>query len=249
MRNGFLKIVAIKLHLMKTNIFLSILCFTLCLSACKNSNDDLIEVSEGDFLSQLSVGDEIRYIFFDAESYWDSTNFNFSYQMDTLVLRVDEINDDGVVISESLTEGSEMLTDSTFFWANESYKNTWEIENDTLIITPKDGTEYLGSILFFRYVGPSVSRIVSLPMIDFEEETEVQGWKTTWPYTETNLDLFAQDATILGHEYDRLNIAIRNISMTIDGPGATYMYGRMPGVVRTSTYSWWTSEGVGWDKI
>ena len=49
--------------------------------------------------------------------------------------------------------------------------------------------------------------------------------------------------------YENLNISIQNAIMAVDGPGTTYIYSNLNGMVRTSHYSWWTQSGFGWDLL
>lgn len=160
--------------------------------------------------------------------------------------------------------------DSTFI-------NTWSIRNDTLFVLPlspldpidlpdtsdpfpstdstnepdvphnpndlDDAAEYsiFRSHLMFNFD-------LNLSVFN-QEQTSVRGWKTTNEYIEHDKDLYIKDYELNGNQYEHLNVAINNNYMSTDGPGNTTFYSKEKGIVRTSIYSWWSSDGFGWDKL
>lgn len=128
-------------------------------------------------------------------------------------------------------------SDTHYYWGDPDkvYINTWRVRNDSLFI----GTgPYLSTshLLFNHQFSLSVFQA---------EEVKVRGWKTSYPYTENDVELYAKNFSLFCGDYDRLNVYINNSDMRVDGPGNTTFYSREYGIIRTSIYSWWTSEGIG----
>ncbi len=193
-------------------------------------------------LNQLSVGQQFKYVSLTAEDYWISDNTQFNYRGDTLELEVVSVVGDKYLISERITAYSNMMTDSVIYYWNQKdsiFHNYWLVRNDSLLLDYD--RPWFKSHLMFR---PNLS------FNCFEgEEVEIQGWKTSYPYTESNVELFTTRYSLLNNRYDKLNIFINNSPMQVDGPGNTTVYSKNFGIVRTSTYSWWTGDGFGWDKL
>ncbi|MCP3932892.1 MAG: hypothetical protein GY705_27790 [Bacteroidetes bacterium] len=187
----------------------------------------------------LEIGDVFRYILLNGESIWDENNSNFNYTGDTLEVEVVDIQNGKYVVSESITAHSS-------YWLKDSVcTNFWVIRNDSLIIESNDNNQFLQSHLFFNFFC-----INSLPLIEFtENEVTITGWKTSKLFSANDDDLFTENFTLLGNTYERSNVFICTWPMAFDGPGSTYVYNRENGIIRTSTYSAWTGEGHGWDRI
>ena len=196
----------------------------------------------GNFLENLNIGDKLYYTMLTGEDYHDQTQEIYNYTGDTLELEVVDKSDAGVVIIQRITAGSNMMLSDTanyYFNKDSVYTNTWKIEGDSLIIEP--GGEFSQTHLL------SVFR---MKLNDYNvPETGLTGWRTTYPYAEANTLLYTTDYTLFGHHYDTLSVYIRNQPMSYDGNGSTVVYSESTGIVRTSTYGWWTQHGYGWDRI
>jgi hypothetical protein len=78
---------------------------------------------------------------------------------------------------------------------------------------------------------------------------DILGWKTSLNYCECRQQGYAEDYTLFGKTYDRLNVIVENSAMAWDGNGMTYAFSKGTGIVRFSTYGWWTQSGYGWDLL
>jgi len=196
-------------------------------------------------LDELEIGDEFNYILFLAESYVDPDNTNVEYPGDTLNVEVCGFRDGKFVVSEKLTPGSAIFSNPEFYYhlgQDSVYTNLWHIRNDSLIIEPKDDNSF-NSHLF-------LGQPISLSLLEFDEiEVEMNGWKTDFSVSEYNMESYVIDGEIGGFTYPYLNVLTNNFAMAYDGDGFTYIYHRDHGIVSNSTYSAWTSEGIGWELL
>ena len=78
---------------------------------------------------------------------------------------------------------------------------------------------------------------------------DMPGWKTNLGYCECRRTGYLEDYNLFGRAYQRLNVLVDNSPMATDGNGETYVYSKFYGIVRYSTYSWWTQDGYGWDLL
>jgi len=212
------------------------------LFSCSSNDDDPNQMN----ILNLELGQKIRYVLLTGEGYSDINSDNFTYRGDTLELEVLEVDNDKFLISEKITPFSNMMVNNdTYYWENKDaiYKNYWNVRNDSLIFD-------LGSFrshLIHRFA--TFTRPKFLLREIEGQEIQILGWKTSFPYTESNVELFAKNYNLLGNHYDRLNVFINNAIMATDGPGNTTIYSKEHGIVRTSVYSWWTGTGYGWDLL
>jgi len=211
--------------------------------------DNTLPVFPSDFnqmdLDQMQTGQTFHYLFLIGSGYPDPNDQQFYYTGDTLELKVLEFNSIGYYISESITPGSPVWNmDSTRYYGIQKdsvYVNLWIVRNDSLFIQSIHPEQYTHSHLLFRS---------DFALMHFTEaEVKMKGWKTTYPYNEADARLFATDYKLLGHTYPRLNVYINNSPMAGDGPGNTTIFSRPFGIIRTSSYSFWTGMGIGWDKL
>lgn len=194
-------------------------------------------------LDDLEIGDEFNYILFKAESYFDPTNTNIEYTGDTLNVEVCGFRDGKFVVSESFTPGSSIFnsTQDYFYGEQDSvYTNYWHIRNDSLIIEQKDDPQFISHLFIWNPI--------SLNLQEFtENEVEMNGWKIDHPFSEANFESYVIDGEIGGLSYPYLNVLTNNAAMASDGDGYTVIYHRDHGIVSSSSYSAWTSQGVGWE--
>jgi len=205
------------------------------------TNVDIIPTS----LDNLEIGDEFNYILFLAESYIDPDNTNVEYPGDTLNVEVCGFKDGKFVVQEKITEGSAMFNNQTTYYylgQDSIFTNFWHIRNDSLIIEQKDNNTFQ-SHLFLGHP-------ISLNLLDFDDhQVEMNGWKTDFNVSEYNMESYVVDGEIGGFTYPYLNVFTNNYAMALDGDGFTFIYNRDHGVVSSSTYSSWTSEGIGWELL
>lgn len=192
---------------------------------------------------QMAVGQTSRYLGLLGEKYYQSTTDDFVYTDDTLVLTIVGKDAKGFQVAEEVHYNGDV--DGWLAPEKDSvYHYYLDIKDDTLKIYP-DGTSYLKSRLFHYAAG---STGLSLAPVA-NPEIQIAGWKTDLSYCECFRNGYAQDYSLFGQDYDRLNVVVDNRSMAFDGNGETYVYAGKYGIVRASTYSWWTSSGYGWDLL
>ena len=232
----------------KALLILFVLLFISCnksdeISLLCNDEQVNIDPNQMDFCN-LKTGQKFRYILLVANGYYSQDSTNFIYTGDTLELEILDYDNEKYLISEKISPWSNMMINSDeYYWnvKDSVYSNYWLIRNDSLVIESKHA--YVRSHLMFIF-------LPKLSLKEFDgEEVQITGWKTSFPYTESNHELFTKNYTLLGENYERLNIHINNSFMQADGPGYTTIFSKEYGIVRTSTYSWWTGEGIGWDKL
>lgn len=237
---------------MKNLIILIGFCFLI--ASCNKTEPDVFQENFANTtpisilgLDDLQVGDEFRYELFLGENYWDNDNLNYELKPDTLVLEVCGISTEGkYVISEQFTDNSAMLNSEEFYYpynnADSVFTNYWVIENDTLKLEEKNHDGVISHLFLF-----------STPDLDLQEftenETEIFGWKVIEPAGEFSENYFVTNGEIGQNVYPHINVTIDNYAMAADGPGFMYLYNKEDGILRTSTYSAWTGQAVGWERI
>ena len=190
----------------------------------------------------LEIGQRSRYIALLGEDY-GSNNENFAYTTDTLRLTVVAQDANGFLIEES-------------FKYVGSVSNWFDYEKDSIF---RYYVKVVDDTLRFKQVGASYwrSRIIGyyggrdgLPMADISSpKIDITGWRTNLGYCECRQVGYAEDYSLFGKTYPKLNVLVDNAAMAFDGNGETYVYSKTIGIVRFSTYSWWTRSGYGWDLL
>lgn len=217
---------------------------TLGLIACDSMIDGGTPNAPADpiVFSSLAVGQQSLYVRFYGEDYRDPNNLTFEYTPDTLVVEVVHATEDGYVFMEYLRPGSRALEENETFYMPDSIQYLVLIADDQLQVFGIDQT-YHNSKLFMSYREP-------LPLNPIQEnKVEIRGWKTSLHYSESY-----RKGYIIGYQqfdktYPRLNIVVDDTDMQLDGPGQTFLYAAEVGIVRSSSASWWTGQGWGWDNL
>lgn len=191
----------------------------------------------------LEVGQRAYYLGLLGENYFNSSTNDFVYTDDTLVLSVVGEDSIGYKVTESVHYNGDvdnwMVPDK-----DSTYVYYLKVENDTLRILPA-GTKHVASRIFDYVV-----QTTGLPLALFSERTiNISGWKTDSGYCECRWTGYDDEYHQFGAYYSMLNVLIENSPMALDGPGRTFVYAADAGLVRFSTYSWWTQSGYGWDLL
>lgn len=188
---------------------------------------------------ELDEGQIFKYTLLEAIGYSDEGYFDFSYTNDTLILEIINKDINQITVRESISLGSNMyITTDNYYWGDKdsTYINTWFIENDSLKTFGA-----LNSHLF-----PRTHFALD---IDMSFLVEVKGWKTSFPFVQGDKYLYTTNYTLNEIDYDTVGIFLNNHPLSVDGHGKTIFYSKKHGIIRTSTYSAWTDEGQGWDRI
>lgn len=233
---------------MKTKAYL--LPILLAFIACSKGDDSIPEVKEPFVsipmdLTNLQTGQKFRYVLLTGDNYRSVDGENYAYTGDTLELEVLQSEPGRYLVSERITQMSNMKTDtSIYYWRGENtvYANYWVIRNDSLIIETDKDYFYNSHLLPMYEPNLSLNDFVT-------QEVQINGWKTSANYIEYNAGLFTLGFNLFGETYDRLNVYINNEHMQYDANGFTTVYSIEHGIIRTSEYTWWTQEGYGWDKL
>ncbi|OGU13356.1 MAG: hypothetical protein A2X61_14745 [Ignavibacteria bacterium GWB2_35_12] len=222
-------------------LFIGILLF----SSCNNNNS--VNNQQGKqkiSFSNLQVGQESKYIYLKGEDYRNPDSSKFRYYKDTLIVQVVDKNDSGYTIKEFLSPYSEVFNGGIGPNYNSIIYYTVRIENDTIFFI--SDTYYLHSYLLgVYYMNPFILSANDF----FDQYINIFGWKTDLPYKENYRQGYTENYELFSEMYDRLNIIVNNGPMARDGGGKTYVYSLKYGIVKTSQYSWWWSNGDGWDLL
>ncbi len=229
---------------MKSNHFkFAKLLFALVLLSCTGI-EDVTDVELN--VLKLEVGQKFKYVLLLGEKYSSQNHYDFVYTGDTLELEVLDFEiPNKYLISERITAYSNMMVnDDSYYWDNKNdvYHYNWIVQNDSLYFKNLNvNNSSLGSRLL-------VSSKLSLTEFD-KTEVDIIGWKTSFQYYEGDIELYSRNFTLFNNYYDRLNVYLNNSPMASDGNGRTIIYSKEHGIIKTSTYSWWTGKGLGWDRI
>jgi hypothetical protein len=190
----------------------------------------------------MKIGQKSRYLGLLGDNYHANSNL-FNYTTDTLQLQIIGHDANGYIIEERFR-----YTDPVSNWFNTEKDSVFRyyatVVDDTLRFKPLDSW-YVRS----RIVGYQISKDgIALEDIS-SPKIEIQGWKTNLGYCECRRTGYAEDYNLFGKNYAKLNVLIENSPMSFDGNGETYIYSKTAGIVRYSTYSWWTQNGYGWDLL
>lgn len=191
----------------------------------------------------MAIGQKSRYLSLWGENYYSSSTDDFGYFDDTLQLEIVGYDANGYKVKETLHYLGDVhhwLTpdkDSVYYYY-------FKLEGNTLKIAPSQGN-FSHSRIIAYHTGQQGLNLTEIP----SPLVEIKGWKTSWPYCECARTGYAENYTLFGVNYPRLNVLVNNAPMSFDGNGETYVYAKERGIVRFSTYSWWFQNGMGWDLL
>jgi hypothetical protein len=192
----------------------------------------------------LEVGQKSAYVLLAGNNFFNNEAYDdFSYLEDTLIVAIIGEDDNGFLVEEYVTQDSAPLPNDIYYMADSVYQYYIKAELDTLYFFDPDTQYGMTSLLFWHMDG-------QLPLPPFtNQEADIIGWKTTIGYCECDQTGYDPEYELFGTIYEDLNISIQNAEMALDGPGTTYIYSNLHGMVRTAHYSWWTQSGYGWDLL
>ena len=220
-----------------TPFFALMLFFTACCPEPEDISSNPVH------FDNLAVGQKSRYLLLSGDDYYLQDSFNFDYLDDTLTLEIVDLNNEGFKVKETM----QYTGDTHAYLQGEKdsvYYYYFNVVNDTLRIT-KSGSLWVNSRIFGYNSAQN-----GLPLIDYTDHpVEIKGWKTSFPYCECFNSGYTEHYEQFGIHYDRLNVWLQNSPMSFDGSGSTFLYSNTHGIVRMSTYSWWSQSGFGWDLL
>lgn len=242
--------------IMKKLLLLSFLAaglfFTAC-SGCKEPAPENNAILCGDDFKtdnpiipgDVQVGQRNHYRLLRGNGYGSASGLDFEYLPDTLIVEVVAKNGDVFTLKEFFTCGSQPLADKPGFvvYSDRAVTTQVRVANDSFNIIASIFNCCNDSRLFFNSAAALPLMRVQFP------EVQIDGWKTTLPYHESNTMAFMQNADLLDKTWPYLNVASLNKGMQTDGPGFTFLYDREHGIARTTYYSWWTQAGYGFDYM
>ncbi len=191
----------------------------------------------------LAVGQTTHHIALEGKQYNSGQTNQFTYSDDSLQLSIIAQDAHGFLVAESMRYSGAVSE-----WLN-YYKDSvlyyyLTVVDDTLRIK-KPGSTFLYSQIFHYQIA-----MQGLPLSKFSNQSlTIEGWKTSLPYCECRRTGYVEQYSLFGASYPFLNVLVENSAMSLDGNGETYVYDARTGLVRSSTYSWWTSDGYGWDLL
>jgi len=231
-------------HIMRESILMSIAgIFLLCLFSCKKEPIQIVEETKVNF-ENPKVGNFSHYVLLQGENIRDRENHQFEYMKDTLRIEILDIDENGYLIEEKLTEGSASLNGEN----NVSFPSqtiSYYLNISEKVISIQNLHPRIKSRLFFM-----ADETEGLQTEKYEElEVEMESWKTSLPF-QTNFQLaFLEDFELFGKMYPHLNVVINNDPMKEQLSGYTHIYSLEDGLVRSSSYSALTDKGFGWDLL
>ncbi|KAA3636807.1 MAG: hypothetical protein DWQ02_07620 [Bacteroidetes bacterium] len=192
----------------------------------------------------MEIGQKSTYVLLEGQEYFNNQSYdNFAYLNDTLVVEIIDQDENGFLIEEYFTPGSDPLPGNFYYMEDSVYQYYLKAELDTIYFFDPDSQYGMTSLLFWHMDG-------QLPLSNFtNQEADIIGWKTSISYCECDQTAYDPEYELFGTIYEDLNISIQNAIMAVDGPGTTFVYSNLHGMVRTSHYSWWTQTGFGWDLL
>jgi hypothetical protein len=188
-----------------------------------------------------AIGQVSRYRVLVGQKYRAPDESPFQYVDGTLIAEVIAVDGSGFRIREAFEDPGK-VPEAVRSWidADATAEYDVRIERSILHIKPASGEQ---RSRLFPWRDPA------LPLEAGGATVELFGWKTTVPYREARTEAVVLDASLLEESYPRLEVVIDNEPMQVDGPGSTWVYAADAGLVRSSHYSWWTNEGIGFDLI
>jgi hypothetical protein len=215
-------------------------------TACRKEKDPVIiqPVNSTHILfDNLEVGQKSRYLEILGENYGNANDSSLVYTDDTLSLEI--IGEDvlGFKVEERLH-----YVGGVDDWLNTSKDEVFvyyiQAVNDSLKIIPESGGLLQSRIFGYSY------KSKGLPLADINSPLlKIKGWKTSLNYCECYQSGYFENTSILNQSYNHLNVIVNNSPMAVDGNGETFVFSAEYGIVRFTTYSWWTQSGFGWDLI
>ncbi len=230
---------------MQKRSFFSLMLAVVFLANCKKDCPELPNSAAGNGIrfDSMAVGQRAKYIGLLGENYFTPSTDDYTYTDDTLLLEIVAEDANGFKVAESLRYVG-AVDDWMGFEKDSTYFYYLKVENDSLRMHPI-GSPFLRSRIFAYVVGQ-----MGLPLKKITTpQVSITGWKTSLPYCECRQQGYTVDYELFGLTYDYLNVIVENSSMAFDGNGETYVFSSHHGIVRSSTYSWWTQSGYGWDLL
>lgn len=219
----------------------------LLLTACDSSTtrpEDQHTAHKGIVLNKLEVGQQSRYVRFIGGSFLRPQEASFEYRADTLIVEVVEKREDGYVLREKYSEGSESWYNGGQPVVIPAVDILASVEGDTVRFSVLDESNNGPSHLF------STSRDLEILLsIQSAREMVMEEW---WPKMENPIDSvygYLPEFRLLERNYRNLAVYVDNSGMIVDGPGFTYLYSGSVGVVRTFMVNPWLAQGTGWDLL
>ncbi len=192
----------------------------------------------------LAIGQVSHYLCLNGHQYHPAiVNSPFEYTDDTLRLEIVAKDANGYKVAETLryvgavNDWIDSQMDSTYYYY-------LRVSDDTLRFIPI-GSPHVRSRIVAFHAGR-----LGLPLQKIESpQVDIKDWRTTFPSGADRWEGYTENYTLFGKTYDHLNVIVENSSMAFDGNGETYVFSKNHGIVRSSTYSWWTQSGYGWDLL
>lgn len=232
----------VKIIFMKFQIFGLTLFSFLIFTACQKNEAPLVCEHETNLIrfDQPEVGQVSRYVrFSDTNANDDDNNFNFI--KDTLVLEIVSADSGGFKVKESLTPGSNCLTQAENPCHSDAVFYYFKIENDTVLLYDPLEPEVCCPMIFWQSF--------KLPLTTANHVFTVDKWKleapasiTTCPET-GRVENFKQ----FGTDYGTMKVASTlSCNRAFDGHDYTYVYSESKGIVRYYEIGSWVPKAEGW---
>lgn len=229
-------------------IIVAVVCFTSC-NKNNTSIDPLASLGNIIRFDELEIGQTSKYIFFIGSDYTDLTKSNFLYYTDTLVVEIVDIDANGYLVKEYLTDNSASKTGaSNVPFPDAEFSYYINVDGETAEPTLKVDSQ--DSRLKTRLFQFSSQTTTSFALEDNEDmEIDIIAWSTSQPLFDGILEAYTKDLEILEQVFPRLNVFIDNRDIPFGAPGTANIYHKRYGLVRSVQYNAANGKGFGWDLL
>ncbi len=227
---------------MKYQIFVLPLLTLIFFTACKKD-----EVRPNDTrnpnpirFDNPAVGQTSRYVRFSDSNANDNDN-SFNFIKDTLVLEIVASDANGFKVKESLTPGSNCLTQTENPCESNAIFYYFKIENDTVTLYDPLEPAACCPMMFWHSF--------KLPMTVANHLFMVDKWKLIAPATVVDCPESGrvENFTQFGKNYGTMNVtSTLSCNRAFDGHDYTYVYSASKGIVRFHEIGSWIPTGSGW---
>ena len=216
--------------------------FVLFLAACKKENVSPHSVQNANPVrfDNPEVGQSSRYVRFKDSNANDDDN-SFDFLKDTLMLEIVASDSNGFKVKESLTPGSQCLTELPVVCDTAAIFYYFKIENDTVLLYDPIEPAACCPMIFWQSF--------QLPLTVADHLFTVNQWKLEAPATVENCPESGrvENFTQFGMDYGTLKVASTlYCNRAWDGNDYTYVYSASKGIVRYYEIGSWFPQASGW---
>lgn len=198
------------------------------------------------------VGQQFLYVRFSHANFF-STDTTREFYADTLMIRVVEMDDEGIALREHITAGSRSHTDSVHSNTvgvrkpENVYYYRAKFSGDSVKFSANPprlfGSFILGQGQSNRIYGPSYLLFEGI----HQNPIEMNGWKA--PSCACFNVGSVESFSLNGRGYFQLGIIINELSLPVDGGGFVCLYSFAEGLIQSYEIHPWQNRSLGWARV